>query len=151
MMWMPVDMAQSERYISRCVVCEAPSKLYAFHSQDLTFPKCPDGWTSMWPGNSFLLSTGYGSLGGGQQLASPGSCLSNFRSHMFIECTAKGVCGFYEEHKHFWLRVMSSKMEDEMFGMVMPETEKIRQSSQRVAQCNVCMRTQPLMTTLLSQ
>ncbi|KAF6770062.1 hypothetical protein AHF37_11365, partial [Paragonimus kellicotti] len=37
------------------VVCEAPSKLYAFHAQTLEIPKCPDGWSTLWPGNSFLM------------------------------------------------------------------------------------------------
>ncbi|VDN32144.1 unnamed protein product [Dibothriocephalus latus] len=63
---------------------------------------------------------------------------------MFIECTAKGMCGFFEEHKHFWLRVMPSKMDDHMFGMVMGQVIKVRQSQDSVGKCIVCMRTKPL-------
>ncbi|VDP04995.1 unnamed protein product [Schistosoma curassoni] len=65
---------------------------------------------------------------------------------MFIECTAKGLCGFFEEHKNFWLRVMPSSMDEHMFGMVMGTVIKVRNSQDSVSKCVVCMRTQPLST-----
>ena len=43
-----------------------------------------------------LQHTGAGAEGGGQQLASPGSCLEDFRSTPFIECNGgRGTCHFY--------------------------------------------------------
>lgn len=51
----PVDGAAIENYISRCVVCEAPSTPVALHSQDSRMPNCPLRWTSLWDGYSFLM------------------------------------------------------------------------------------------------
>merc|ERR1711972_848866 len=34
-----------EKYISRCSVCEAESKVMAVHSQDEEIPECPSNWT----------------------------------------------------------------------------------------------------------
>ena len=39
----------------RCVVCEVPSNVIAVHSQSVTVPNCPRGWTSLWIGYSFAM------------------------------------------------------------------------------------------------
>lgn len=39
----------------RCVVCEAPSNVIAVHSQSLNVPECPDGWSGLWIGYSFVM------------------------------------------------------------------------------------------------
>lgn len=52
---MPVGQTQIPQYISRCSVCEAPSQAIAVHSQDITIPRCPLGWRSLWIGYSFLM------------------------------------------------------------------------------------------------
>lgn len=39
----------------RCVVCEAPSNVIAVHSQSLSIPDCPGGWSSLWIGYSFVM------------------------------------------------------------------------------------------------
>ncbi|TNN04306.1 hypothetical protein fugu_001335 [Takifugu bimaculatus] len=49
-------------------------------------PPCPYGWDSLWIGYSFVMHTSAGAEGSGQALASPGSCLEEFRSAPFIEC-----------------------------------------------------------------
>ena len=51
----PVDGAAIRNYISRCVVCEAPSSPVALHSQNSGIPPCPRGWVSLWDGYSFLM------------------------------------------------------------------------------------------------
>lgn len=56
---MPVEEGDIKPYISRCSVCEAPSVAIAVHSQDITIPKCPAGWRSLWIGYSFLM-VGFG-------------------------------------------------------------------------------------------
>lgn len=52
---MPVSNSAVEPFISRCVVCEAPSVHLAVHSQDVFNPECPRGWDSLWDGYSFLM------------------------------------------------------------------------------------------------
>ena len=52
---MPVGESQIPSYISRCVVCDAPSNVIALHSQTLAIPQCPIGWTSLWIGYSFVM------------------------------------------------------------------------------------------------
>ena len=44
-----------EKYISRCIVCEAPAHVLAVHSQTQTVPACPNGWDEVWIGWSFLM------------------------------------------------------------------------------------------------
>lgn len=52
---MPVEEGEIRRYISRCVVCEAPANIIAVHSQSLSMPDCPTGWTGLWIGYSFIM------------------------------------------------------------------------------------------------
>lgn len=52
---MPVAEQEIEEFISRCVVCEAPANVIAVHSQSLTLPECPYGWSSLWIGYSFVM------------------------------------------------------------------------------------------------
>lgn len=47
--------------------------------------------------------TSAGAEGSGQALASPGSCLEEFRSAPFIECHGKGTCNYYGNSYSFWL------------------------------------------------
>ena len=50
-----IPMDQNEEYISRCAVCEINSAVLALHSQSNTIPNCPQGWSSLWTGYSFLM------------------------------------------------------------------------------------------------
>lgn len=52
---MPINNNEISKYISRCVVCEAPANVIAVHSQSLTIPDCPNGWESLWIGYSFVM------------------------------------------------------------------------------------------------
>lgn len=47
--------------------------------------------------------TSAGAEGSGQALASPGSCLEEFRSAPFIECHGRGTCNYYANSYSFWL------------------------------------------------
>lgn len=37
------------------MVCEVPANILAVHSQSLNIPECPNGWTGLWIGYSFLM------------------------------------------------------------------------------------------------
>lgn len=52
---MPVVEQEMQKYISRCTVCEVPSNVIAVHSQSLSIPECPYGWSGLWLGYSFLM------------------------------------------------------------------------------------------------
>lgn len=52
---MPVEETAIKQYISRCVVCEAPANVIAVHSQSLSLPECPNGWSGLWIGYSFVM------------------------------------------------------------------------------------------------
>lgn len=52
---MPVEESAIRQYISRCVVCEAPANVIAVHSQSLSLPECPGGWSGLWIGYSFVM------------------------------------------------------------------------------------------------
>lgn len=41
--------------LSRCAVCEAPAMVMAVHSQTIQIPPCPNGWSSLWIGYSFVM------------------------------------------------------------------------------------------------
>lgn len=51
----PIPAPQVGRYISRCSVCEAPTRAIAVHSQTMAIPQCPGGWEELWIGYSFLM------------------------------------------------------------------------------------------------
>merc|ERR1711972_1103992 len=129
--------ADLERYISRCVVCEAPTELIAVHSQDEETPDCPANWESInWTGFSFVMHTGAGESGGGQDLQSSGSCLETFRSAPFIECHGKGTCNYFGTTFSFWLSTIQ-----EEFAAPTSETLEGGNLRQRVSRCQVCQRT----------
>ena len=52
---MPVRDPELRRYISRCVVCDAPANVIAVHSQEMSIPECPIGWKGLWIGYSFAM------------------------------------------------------------------------------------------------
>ena len=52
---MPVQREQIRPYISRCAVCEAPANVMSFHSLSMTPPPCPNGWSILWQGYSFVM------------------------------------------------------------------------------------------------
>lgn len=55
MMMTPIPAPEVGRYISRCSVCEAPTRVIAVHSQSMEIPSCPGGWEELWNGYSFIM------------------------------------------------------------------------------------------------
>ena len=51
----PIMGPDIEKFISKCSVCEAPTRAIAIHSQSMDIPKCPENWQEMWIGYSFLM------------------------------------------------------------------------------------------------
>lgn len=58
-----------------------------------------------------------GAEGSGQPLASPGSCLENFRKIPFIECHGRGTCNYYTDSYSYWLAALNP---DDMFRYYTP-------------------------------
>uniref|UniRef100_A0A3Q3WUJ2 Collagen IV NC1 domain-containing protein n=1 Tax=Mola mola TaxID=94237 RepID=A0A3Q3WUJ2_MOLML len=139
---MPMSMApitgeSIKPYISRCSVCEAPAMVIAVHSQTIQIPSCPASWEALWIGYSFMMHTSAGAEGSGQALASPGSCLEEFRSAPFIECHGRGTCNYYGNSYSFWLATVEPS---EMFRKPQSETLKAGNLRTRVSRCVVCMK-----------
>lgn len=135
---MPVTEEGIRPYISRCVVCEAPSNVIAIHSQSLKIPECPNGWSGLWIGYSFAMHTAAGAEGGGQSLASPGSCLEDFRATPFIECNGgRGSCHYFANKYSFWLTTVEA---NQQFDRPVSETLKAGNLRQRVSRCQVCIK-----------
>lgn len=139
---MPMSMApitgeSIKPFISRCAVCEAPAMVIAVHSQTIQIPACPANWEALWIGFSFMMHTSAGAEGSGQALASPGSCLEEFRSAPFIECHGRGTCNYYGNSYSFWLATVE---QSEMFRKPQSETLKAGSLQTRVSRCVVCMK-----------
>lgn len=161
---LPVHFRQFERVdqstsFSRCVVCEAPTRVIAVHSQSDLIPDCPSGWENLWIGYSFLMvgtargwvgngpfrltpplpfqHTGSASEGGGQSLASPGSCLLEFRPTPFIECHGIGRCNYYSNGYSYWLSTIDDRQQ---FQKPRPQTLKAGMLETRISRCSVCMK-----------
>ncbi|XP_037774224.1 collagen alpha-2(IV) chain-like [Penaeus monodon] len=135
---MPVADSAIRPYISRCVVCEAPANVIAVHSQALSIPDCPNGWSGLWIGYSFVMHTAAGAEGGGQSLSSPGSCLEDFRATPFIECNgARGTCHYFANKFSFWLATIEDATQ---FSRPVSETLKAGSLRTRVSRCQVCIK-----------
>lgn len=137
MMMTPIKGPDIEKYISKCSVCETPTKVIAIHSQSMNVPECPENWDYMWEGYSFLMHTDAGAEGAGQSLASPGSCLRDFRSRPFIECHGHGRCNYYTTAYSYWMATIE---EMSMFKKPVPQTLKAGDLRSRISRCTVCMR-----------
>lgn len=133
--------------LNRCSVCESTTRVIAIHSQAMAPPNCPNDWSELWIGYSYLMvrnrkisilkytifvkttsltqlfyqSTVDNSGGFGQNLVSPGSCLKEFRANPVIECHDKGVCNYYDQVASFWLSTIE---QDQMFQKPRQQTLK---------------------------
>ncbi|CAL8348455.1 unnamed protein product [Arctogadus glacialis] len=139
---MPSDMAMIsgdllEKYVSRCAVCETRSNVIGIHSQTVQVPVCPAGWQSLWSGYSFVMQTGVGSEGSGQPLASPGSCLQEFRKIPFIECHGRGTCNYYTDSYSYWLAALDP---NQLFSKPRAQTVKGDCPGSIISRCRVCMK-----------
>lgn len=133
----PISGEAIKPFIGRCAVCEAPAMVIAVHSQTIQIPSCPAYWEALWIGYSFMMHTSAGAEGSGQALASPGSCLEEFRSAPFIECHGRGTCNYYGNSYSFWLATVD---QNEMFRRPQSETLKAGNLRTRVSRCVVCMK-----------
>jgi len=140
MMMTPIKGPDMEKFISKCSVCETPTKTIAMHSQDMNVPDCPGNWDYLWEGYSFLMHTDAGADGAGQDLSSPGSCLRDFRSRPFIECHGHGRCNYHTTAYSYWMATIAS---DRMFKKPVQATMKAGSLRSRVSRCVVCMRRPP--------
>ena len=86
---------------------------------------------------SWLQHTGAGSMGTGQMLQSPGSCLEDFRSTPFIECHGQGTCNYYATTLSFWLSTIGRRQQ---FNKPQPQTLKAGNLRQNISRCQVCIR-----------
>lgn len=135
---MPLISGDSlKNYISRCTVCEARANVMAIHSQTSIIPECPSGWAGLWLGYSFVMETGVGAEGSGQPLASPGSCLQNFRKIPFIECHGRGTCNYYTDSYSYWLAALNP---NDMFSKPKPQTDTGHFPGSLISRCRVCLK-----------
>ena len=82
--------------------------------------------------------TGAGAEGGGQSLASPGSCLADFRASPFIECNGgRGTCHYFANKLSFWLATIDPGQE---FTKPASQTLKAGNLRERVSRCQVCIK-----------
>lgn len=137
----PFSGTEIEKHISRCVVCEVPNYTFAVHSQSNEIPRCPNGYSRLWQGYSWVMHTGAGARGGGQSLSSTGSCLESFTTVPFIECNgARGTCTHFANKLGFWLAHVDSSA---MFQTPTSSTREEKPNdplSKYVSRCAVCMK-----------
>lgn len=87
---------------------------------------------------NYFQHTGAGAQGGGQELASPGSCLQDFRAAPFIECNGEGgTCHHFANKLSFWLTIID---ETQQFATPQRETLKSGRLLERVSRCAVCIK-----------
>ena len=74
-------------------------------------------------------------MGGGQPLASPGSCLPSFRAHPYIECNGRGQCHFYSNKYSYWLVNIINKQSPVRSSTLKAEGQILNS----VSKCSVCI------------
>uniref|UniRef100_A0A8C0GU58 Collagen IV NC1 domain-containing protein n=1 Tax=Chelonoidis abingdonii TaxID=106734 RepID=A0A8C0GU58_CHEAB len=85
----------------------------------------------------WLQYTSAGSEASGQALASPGSCLEEFRAIPFIECHGRGTCNYYTNSYSFWLASLDPRR---MFRKPLPQILKAGELENIISRCQVCMK-----------
>ncbi|KAI0224385.1 Collagen alpha-2(IV) chain [Lamellibrachia satsuma] len=133
---MPVGAQSLMKYVGRCSVCQAPGPLLTVHSQNIVLPDCPRGWHPLWSGYSFVMHA-VGAMGGGQSLASPGSCLEKFRLNPYIECNSRGECHFFSDKFSFWLVSITGPTNHHL--NLQGQTFRAEQLLDKIGRCRVCM------------
>ena len=87
-----------------------------------------------------LQVTSSGVSGGGQDLASSGSCLQQFHLPTFIECLGRGTCAYYINNLDYWLGQNPDITQPGMWGMGNVYSGLDEILDQGVARCTVCTR-----------
>lgn len=129
-----------ENHISRCKVCMGTQYILARHSFTDTAPDCPEDFSPLWEGYSYVMVTSSGTSGGGQDLSSSGSCLENFYLPTFIECLGRGTCAYYINNLDYWLAQNPEMSQPGMWGMGNVYSGLDEIIRQGVARCVVCAR-----------
>lgn len=127
-------------HISRCTVCSGTQFILTRHSFTAESPECPDDFTPLWEGYSYAMVTSSGVSGGGQDLASSGSCLQQFHLPTFIECLGRGTCAYYINNLDYWLGQNPDITQPGMWGMGNVYSGLDEILDQGVARCTVCTR-----------
>lgn len=126
-----------EPYVSRCIVCESATPLFAVHSQTMSIPECPEGYNPLWEGYSHFIASADGGHGGAQTLSSPGSCLQHHLGTPYFHCKSSQQCNFYPHFMSFYLAAMP---ENEDFNTQVRE-ETLKPDAKRrarMSRCRVC-------------
>lgn len=89
-----------------------PGRENSGSSLETVMPSAVGEWELLTHGPFIPQHTSAGAEGSGQALASPGSCLEEFRSAPFIECHGRGTCNYYANAYSFWLATIER---NEMF------------------------------------
>ena len=129
-------------YISRCAVCSGTQYSMARHSYSNEIPECPANWERLWAGYSYLMVTGGGGVGGGQDLGSVGSCMENFFLPSFIECVGRGMCSYYVNNLDYWLAAKKDPIPG-MFGMGRIYNGLDEIQNEGLSRCAVCAKKLP--------
>merc|ERR1712176_1660372 len=117
-----------EQHISRCTVCLGTQYILARHSFTDVAPECPEDFSPLWQGYSYVMVT------------SSGSCLENFYLPTFIECLGRGTCAYYINNLDYWLAQNPDTSQPGMWGMGNVYSGLDDILDQGVARCTVCAR-----------
>jgi integrin beta 8 len=131
----PFGASDIPNHLSRCVVCESPTPVFAIHSQSDRVPTCPDGYDLLWTGYSFVFTSADGGRGDQQSLQSPGSCLEKFHDRPYFHCKDHSHCNYYPNMMTFYLATL-----DKSTGFEKPKLLTLKPGEQRqhVSRCAVC-------------
>lgn len=131
----PFEPRDLPNHLSRCVVCESPTPVFAIHSQSQRVPTCPDGYDLLWTGYSFVFTSADGGRGDQQSLQSPGSCLEKYHDRPYFHCKDHSQCNYYPNMMTFYLATL-----DEYSGFEKPKLLTLKAGTQRqhVSRCAVC-------------
>ncbi|CAF1592099.1 unnamed protein product, partial [Rotaria magnacalcarata] len=131
----PFETRDIPSHLSRCVVCESPTPVFAIHSQSQRVPACPDGYDLLWTGYSFVFTSADGGRGDQQSLQSPGSCLEKYHDRPYFHCKDHSHCNYYPNMMTFYLATL-----DDYTGFEKPKVRTLKAGTQRqyISRCAVC-------------
>jgi collagen type IV alpha len=131
----PFEAREIPKHLSRCVVCESPTPVFAVHSQSQRVPTCPDGYDQLWTGYSFVFTSADGGRGDQQSLQSPGSCLEKYHDRPYFHCKDHSHCNYYPNMMTFYLATL-----DDTTGFEKTKLRTLKAGTQRqyVSRCAVC-------------
>ncbi|CAF4730106.1 unnamed protein product [Rotaria socialis] len=131
----PFETRDIPSHLSRCVICESPTPVFAIHSQSQRVPACPDGYDLLWTGYSFVFTSADGGRGDQQSLQSPGSCLEKYHDRPYFHCKDHSHCNYYPNMMTFYLATL-----DDYTGFEKPTVRTLKAGTQRqyISRCAVC-------------